>query len=277
VALETYAERRPNIIFCEHTIGDGSVLDFIEGIGGLDTYSDHYFVLATEAASEELISLAVEKAVDEILVKPFSTDTIHQIVERYLEKQASAGQDWVLALRLAKTSLKEKRFQEAEELFAAVSRKFPSHPGVQLECAEFFLRRNLPQQSLLLLQEQLKNAPENARALHLTGQALKKVGRFTEAAEKMQRACVLSPLNSLRRAELAEIYCLMAEEQVQLALKNESENSALILSRAKYQLLRKEYAALVTYLDAKRAFLSESGKKEADAFVTLAKKLGGIR
>ena len=49
------------------------------------------------------------------------------------------------------------------------------------------------------------------------------------------------------------------------------------LAKGRDLLLRKDYAGAVTYLDSKRAFLSESGKKEADIWVGCAKKLGGIK
>ncbi|MGZ6403074.1 MAG: hypothetical protein ACXWTJ_16565, partial [Bdellovibrionota bacterium] len=74
-----------------------------------------------------------------------------------------------------------------------------------------------------------------------------------------------------------ETFLSLGEEQIVAALKAESESTALILRRAQYQLLKREYAALVTYLDSKRAFLSEAGKKEAEAYSTLAKKLGVLK
>lgn len=276
-AIETFQEKRPNIIFCEQSFPEGSALELIQFIGGLHPSGDHYFVLATETASNELVSLAVEKGIDEILVKPFATDNIHQIVERYFEKRALGNQPWVQDLRVARRSLLEKRFQEAEELMAAAARKYPENVNVMMECADFFLSRNYPQQAHGLLERILRDSPDNTRALHLMGLALRRMGRLQEAAERFLKASSLSPLNSLRNSELAETYVQMAEEQVQLALKSESENSSLILARAKYQLVRKDYAALVSYLDVKRAFLSDSMKKEADVFVAVAKKLGGIK
>jgi predicted Zn-dependent protease len=234
-------------------------------------------VLATENSSNELVALAVEKGVDEILVKPFATENIHQIVERYLEKKEQSGSDWVKDLRVAKQSYREKRFQEAEELMAAAAKKYPANANVQLEVAEFFLSRNYPQQSFAVAEKLLRDAPDNVRSLHLMASSLRKLGRAKEASEYFLRAAALSPLNSLRNVELAETYVQLADEQIQAALKSENENSSLILTKAKYQLLRKDYMGLVTYLDAKRAFLSEPAKKEADIFVAIAKRLGGIK
>jgi len=277
-AIESYAEKRPAVIFCEYAFPEGGALEFIEAIGGLDTSADRYFVLACEeAASDALVALATEKGMDEILVKPFSTDNILQIMDRYLEKRAQAGLDWVKELRTAKTSYLEKRFQEADELYGAAAKKHWNNSGVLLDCAEYFLRRQQPQKCLPLLEKVLQESPEHVRALHLHGCTLRRLGRFQESAKQLMRANLISPLNTVRSMELAETFLSLGEEQIVLALKAESESTALILRRAQYQLLKREYAALVTYLDSKRAYLSEAGKKEAEAYSVLAKKLGGLK
>jgi DNA-binding NarL/FixJ family response regulator len=276
-ALETYNEKQPNIVFCEQAFPEGSALEFIRDIGGLHPSNDSYFVLATEGSSDELVALAMEKGVDEILVKPFATENIQQIVERYFEKRAASQTDWTKALRTAKQSFREKRFQESEELMMAAVKKFPDNTSVLLEAAEFFLGRNYPQNSFAMLEKLLKDAPDNTRCLHLMGSTLRKLGRAREAADYFLRAAAQSPLNSMRNVELAETYVQLADEQIQAALKNENDNTSLILTKAKFQLIRKDYAGLVAYLDTKRAFLSDAGKKEADVFVAIAKRLGGIK
>jgi CheY-like chemotaxis protein len=276
-ALESVLEKRPTVIFCELSFPEGSALEFIEAIGGLDTASDRYFVLASEAASDELVALAMEKGIDEILVKPFATDNILQIMDRYLEKRATNDQEWVKDLRTAKTSFLEKRFQEADELYGAAAKKHWHNSGVLLDAAEYFLRRNQAQKSLPLLEKVLGESPDHVRALHIHGCSLKRLGRLQESARQLLRANGISPLNTVRNMELADAFVAMGEEQITHALKSESESTALILRRAQYQLLRREYGALVTYLDSKRAFLSEAGKKEAENYAALAKKLGGLK
>lgn len=277
VAVENYRERRHSVIFCEQSFPEGSALEFIDMIGGLDTATDRYFVLATENASDELVALSMEKGIDEILVKPFATDHIMQIMERYLEKRALAETDWMIDLRAAKKSYIEKRFQEAEELYGATAKKHWHNSSVLLDCADFFIMRAQPQKAVPLLEKVLGDSPDHVRGLHLYGQALKKLGRYQEAAKALLKATAASPLNSMRNIELAETYILMAEEQIQAAIKVADESSALILRRAQYLLLRKEYGSLVTYLDAKKPYLSESGKKEADAYSALAKKFAGLK
>lgn len=277
VAVENFREKRHSVIFCEQNFPEGSALEFIDQIGGLDNSSDRYFVLATESQSDELVALAMEKGIDEILVKPFATDHIMQIMERYLDKRAAQTSDWTNELRAAKKAFLEKRFQEAEELYGQAAKNNWHNATVLLDCADFFIMRSQPQKAVPLLEKVLGEAPDNVRALHLSGLALKKLGRLQESARQLQRASQLSPLNSVRNVELADVYVAMAEEQIQQAQKSESESSSLIMRKAQYMLLRKDYAALVTYLDAKKPYLSDLGKKEADAYVALAKKLAGLK
>jgi tetratricopeptide (TPR) repeat protein len=277
VAVENFREKQHSVIFCEQSFPEGSALEFIDLIGGLDTASDRYFVLAAESSSDELVALAMEKGIDEILVKPFATDHIMQIMERYLEKRETANADWITDLRAAKKSHLEKRFLEAEELYANAAKKHWNNGAVLLDCADFFISRNQAQKAMPLIEKVLQDSPDHVRGLYLHGLALRKLGRFQEAAKELLRASVFSPMNSVRNVELAETYISLAEEQILLAQKIESESSALILRKAQYQLLRKDYVTLVTYLETKKPYLSEAGKKEADSYIALAKKLGGIR
>lgn len=276
-AVESFNEKRPEVIFCERSFPEGSALEFIDAIGGLDGSSDRYFVLAVEETTEEVVALAMEKCIDEVLVKPFSTEDILQIVDRYIDKREMAKLDWVVDLRAARRAFLEKRFQEADSLYGDAAKKYWNDNGVLLDCADYFVSRQQPQKSIPLLEKILQEAPDLTRALHLYGVALRKLGRVAEAAKALRYANNLSPLNSSRNLELAETYLAMAEEQISAALKADSESSALILRRAQYQLLRKDFASLVTYLDSKRAYISEAGKKEAEAYVALAKKMGGLK
>ncbi len=276
-AVESFHDKKPAVIFCEYSFPEGGVLEFIDAIGGLDTYSERYFVLAAESVPEALLALAMEKCIDEVLVKPFATDDVMQIMDRYSDKRELGTMSWVVELRAAKKALVEKRFQEAEELFGAAAKKHWNDNGVLLDCADFFVSRQQAQKALPLLEKVLQDSPEHVRGLHLYGNALRKVGRLAEAAKAHTHANNLSPLNTVRNVELAETYIAMAEEQVTAALKADSESSALILRRAQYQLLRKDYGSLMTYLDSKKAFLSEAGRKEAENYIALAKKMAGLR
>jgi tetratricopeptide (TPR) repeat protein len=198
-------------------------------------------------------------------------------VERFLEKRIASDNPWVKELRAARNSFEEKRFQEAEELYSKVAKNHFSNPAVLLECADFFLRTGNHQVALTLTEKVLTDSPDGVRALHIAGLAHRKLGKLKEAAERLLRANRLSPLNSQRNVELADVYLAQAEEQIAIALKGDNENSSLLLARARFQLLRREYAAVVNFLDAKKPYLSEAGKKEADFLVAASKKFGGIR
>lgn len=276
-ATQNFQEKKPNIIFCEYTFQEGSAIEFIEKIGGLNASRDLYFVLAVEETTNDIVSLAIEKGVDEILVKPFSTENISQIVERYFEKKNNNDSAWAAKLRTGWQALDEKRFQEAEEIFAACAKENMDNIPALIECADFFLSRKNNSIAAQIADRILDRAPDNIRAMHISGLAYKRGGKTRDAVAKFERANSVSPLNTVRHMELADAYLMLAEEEVLSALKAESENSTLILLRARYQILRKDYAGAVVYLDAKKSFMSESGKKEAEMLSAVAKKLGGIK
>ena len=277
MALDSYQQHRPQIIFCEQSFPEGSALEFIRQVGGLPYSGDQYFVLAAEENTPELLVLASEVGIDELLVKPFSTETIRHIVERYFDKKAASQMEWIIDLRAARQSFVEKRFQEADLLYTGVSKKYAENINVQVECATFFLERNEAKKAEKILEWALERTAETPRMLQLSGIALKKLGRFREAMEKFRSANALSPLNTLRHLDLAETYISLADETIQAALKCENENSVLILKKARYQLLRGDYAGVVSYVDLKRSFLTEPAKKEAEVLSGLAKKLGGLK
>lgn len=275
-AVSTYAEKSPQIIFCEQSFQEGNALEFIRLIGGLLPSRDQYFVLAVESIPDGLDELASEIGADEILVKPFSTENINQIVERYLEKASGRNQDWTKSLVEARASYEAKRHEEAKEQYSNCVRLYPENAAVLIECAEFFMQGRNAKLALLLSEQVLARSPKNVRALHCAGLALKKLGRHNEALKMLEEASMASPLNSVRRTELADLHAILAETEIQSALRGDDESTFLILAKARYQLMRRDYSGVLIYLDAKRAFLSEAGKKEADVWIAAAKKLGGI-
>lgn len=277
LGVESFLQRRPSVVFCEHSFPEGSAAEFVDLVGGLSPGNRHYFVLAAENASQDLEALGTELGIDEILLKPFSADDVYQLMSNFMEKRRRQEPEWVSEICVARTSFFEKRFQEAEELFASAMRKHWQNSPAVLEGATFFLARNQPQAALPLVEKVLTESPDSARALHLHGCALRRLGRFQEAAQAFLKAAKISPANSVRNVELAETYVAMADEQIAQALRAEYESSALLMRKIQYMMFRKEYGALVTFIDSKRDFLSEAARKEADALATAAKKLGGLR
>ena len=230
-AVESYAEKKPAVVFCEQSFSEGSALDFIDAIGGLDLASDRYFVLATEAPDEPLITLAAETCMDELLVKPFSTVHVHSIMDRYLLKKERTT-PWVTDLRAAQRAFQEKRFQEADELYGQTAKSHWDKNQVLLDVADYFLRRQQWAKVIPLVEKILGDAPDQVRALHLQGCAFRKMGRLREAMRSLLRAGELSPMNTLRNGEMAELYLTLGEEQIVQGLKWDGESSALILRRA---------------------------------------------
>lgn len=277
VAVESFRQHSIQIVFCEEFFPEGSALDFIEAIGGLSVCADRYFVLATETQSDELVSLAMEKSIDEILVKPFATEDITKIIERYFEKKEALKKDWCKDLNKAITANEQKRFQEAGGLFSGLLSKYPDNMPLLLEAAGFFYGQNRTEEATRVLEKVLAVNPSNAKALHLQGLCFKRVGKFKEALDNFYQSNQVSPMNSHRYADIVDTLLQMADERSAYALKSDAENSALILARLKIMVIRREYRQAVQYMETRRSIISEQDRKEVDIYLALAKKMAGLK
>ncbi len=276
-AVESYRQHEVQIVFCEEFFPEGSALDFIEAIGGLNVCADRYFVLATENQSDELVSLAMEKSIDEILVKPFATEDITKIIERYVEKKENLKQDWCVDLGKAISANEQKRFQEAAALFTGLLSKYPDNMPLLVEAAQFFYNQNRTEEAFRILDKILSVNPSNARALHLHGLCLKRTARFKEALEAFYQSNQVSPMNSHRYMDIVDTLLQMADERSAYALKADAENSALILSRLKIMVIRREYRQALQYMETRRVILTENDRKEGDIYLAVARKMAGIK
>jgi response regulator of citrate/malate metabolism len=277
VAVESYRQHEMQIVFCEEYFSEGSALDFIEEIGGLNVCADRYFVLATESQSDELVSLAMEKNIDEILVKPFATEDVTKIIERYLEKKENLKKDWCADLSKAIQTNEQKRFQEATVLFRGLISKYPDNMPLLLEAAYFFYGQNKTEESFRILEKILSVNPSSARGLHLQGLCLKRTARFKEALDAFYQSNQVSPMNSHRYMDIVDTLLQMADERSAHALKADAENSALILARLKIMVIRREYGPAMQYMETRKNLLSESDRKEADVYLAVSRKMSGVK
>ena len=277
VAVESFNQHQIHIIFCEEYFPEGSALDFIQAIGGLNVSADRYFVLATEEQSDSLVSLAMEKSIDEILVKPFATEDIAKIIERYIEKKENLKQEWCVDLNKAIVANEQKRFQEAAALFSGLLNSYPDNMPLLLEAAAFFYSQNRIEEASKILDRVLGVNPSNAKGLHLQGLCYKRAGKYKEALDSFYQSNLVSPMNSHRYADIVDTLLQMADERSAYALKADSENSALILARLKIMVIRREYKQAVQYMETRRNSLPGGERKEADIFLAVAKKMAGIK
>ncbi|MCO5142452.1 MAG: hypothetical protein M9962_05110 [Oligoflexia bacterium] len=276
-AIASFHEKSPDIIFCEYTFPEGGALEFVRAIGGLDYALGKYFVLAADESDEKMENLALELQADEILVKPFSTSDVSLIVERSVEKKAAVKPDLAAALGPAKQAWLENRHQEAEALFMNLIKEHSSELPALFVAADFFLARGNFEKVRNICAYLLSKMPNSAKALYLSALAAKGLGEFETALELMKKASSFSPLNYLRDKELAEIHIGLAEESISNAIKYNSEQPSLILLRAQFYIIRKNYGALIKYLENKRAYLKDSDLKEAESLLSFAKKITGVR
>jgi len=277
VAIETYVSKQISVVFCENEFTNGTIQSFLNQIGGIDPSDPKYIVLATKGASPELEALRKELNIHEILLKPFSTEDVHALIKRALQKVHGTPVDWELDLRVARDAEKNKRFQMADQQFHAMVKKYPNQPQALYELANYFMRAGRLDICEELVERAIMIDPNSARAISLMGSILKKKGNMVLGLQYLEEAQSISPLNSQRSYEIAECKILMAEEQLRKAITYDPYNSANHLLYIKLLTNRGQYAAAIKHVEAKSEFFNESDKREADVYVAISKKLGGIR
>ncbi len=277
VALETYREKNISIVFCEHQFQDGTVQSFINRIGGVDVSEPRYFIVASKDASPELEALRKELNIHEVLLKPFSTEDVLGIVTRAIERIQKKPEDWLYDLRICREAYQAKRFNEAEQFFKGYIKKYGNHGAALLEAVEYFLINNKLDVVEELLERILLTEPNSARALGMLGILHKKKGNIPLGLQYLRDAHAISPLNSARSYEMAEAEIILAEDQLRKSIEHDPFSSANHVMYIKLLVNRGQFTKAIKHMETKREFFGEEDKKEAEIYVSLAKKLAGLK
>jgi tetratricopeptide (TPR) repeat protein len=276
-ALDTFKKQKIDIIFCELNFSDGSIQQFIKGIGGLHYGSDLYVIVANRDRSPELAALRADLGIDEILVRPFTADNVREIMERAQKKISAPKPSWSVELKVAFEAEKNKRFAEADKFFMRVFQNNPQALEAMLEVAKFWIGKGRYDESEKLAEDLLVNFPEDTRVLDVLGRVHSRKGSYRRAVSLLEQAQIQSPLNSERALELADAYLLLANELARKVIRLDEFDSEAQTLNLKISALRRQYGAVVTQYDIKQNYFVGENAKEASAFLALAKNLGKLK
>lgn len=275
-ALSTFEEKRPGLVFCEMNFSDSSAQYFIHKIGGLDATADMYFVLAVEEAAAELEPLRRELGIDALLVKPFNAEKIGLITKAAQEKAARKKLAWEIELRVAKQADKDKRYVEAEAVFSKIGKAYLDNAVVQRDWAEYLLQKGKLDKAEGILHKILSAAPDDMRAMWLMGILQRRRGNYALALRYLKDAQDASPLNQIRAMDIAEAHAYLAGHEARHANILDENYSEAHLLHGKALCTTRQYPHAVTYLETHMNQLSAKDRKEAEAYIALAKRLGQI-
>ncbi|MBI2605272.1 MAG: tetratricopeptide repeat protein [Deltaproteobacteria bacterium] len=275
-ALRTLKEAGIDILNCEVDFNDGSVFRLLRNIDWSADTSDLFVILAIEEDRKDLRALAEELEVHAILTKPFSAADLKTLMTQYETWKALPKQPWQLLVREAKEALRENRFRQAEgSLFQAV-KGAPNNPVPVLKFGEYYIEKMQYDMAEKFLKKALELKPDYVAALSAMGSLKTKTGQFENAREYFLRAQALSPLNPDRIVAMVQLQVDWSIEMCKQALRTDPGASAARYLLGKLHALDKDYAGAAREIEAASPQLHPDLKSEAQTFLALARKLGGL-
>lgn len=275
-ALEAYSEKHLDIIFCELSFEGGTAEEMIRQIGGLDATDDVYFVLATEEDIEQSRALKEELGIDAILKEPFSTRDVEEQIVAAVAKKTRKKEPWVDDLLEAKLAHQNKRMQEAQSLFMDLLKSQKENPEVLLPATRFYLDVHKLDHAERLLDLVLKKNPFSLKALALQSDLLLKQGKYMDAIAVLEGLAEKSPLNTNRANSVVSAYLQHGLDAVAKSQRLTGMNSLTNLNCLRLLVCLGKYKETIASFERHRTSFLGAEKKEAEYFVALAKKLGGL-
>ncbi len=275
-ALEAYSDKHLDLIFCELSFEGGTAEELIRQIGGLDITDRVYVVLATEEDIEQSRALQEELCIDAILQEPFSTHDVEGQIARAVEKKTKKMDPWVDDLLEAKLAHKNKRMQEAQSLFLDILKSQKENIDVLLPATKFYLEVQKLEHAERLLDVVLEKNPFSLRALSLKSELLLKQGKYGEAIDILQGLTEQSPLNTNRANSIVSAYMQHGLDAIGRSQRVAGMNSLTNLNCLRLLVCLGKYKETVSTYERFRTSFLGTEKKEAEYFVAIAKKLGGL-
>lgn len=193
-----------SLIICSYETPDISGIEFIDEIQADVDLLRPPICLTIYDANKDKIMLAVEKGIEEILVKPFPlADVMPKAHRAYLNYHNPKNPE--LLYEHAKKLIQEERFQEAKDIYSSLSKLAVSSARPWVGMAHIALAQKKTALALDLLEHGVKNNPHYVHAYTLKAEVYLAQDNVAKALETYREAINLSPLNPIRYTKCAAI------------------------------------------------------------------------
>jgi tetratricopeptide (TPR) repeat protein len=266
-AIEQIKSLGPNVrgfqaYICDMDMPVMGGLDFLHELRENTDLDRGPFALTMDQVSKEKIMLAVETGCDEILVKPFTLGDIGPKV-RSAFKKFHIPSNPEKVYELAKTLLREGKFDESEKIYTELSNAAPNAARPEVGIARIYSQRGDMAKALEFL---AKAEQKNKNFVHLyseRGKVFASQGKWEDAINSFKQAIDLSPLNAIRYKSAADLLFKVkryqeAADLLEIAIKHKLEFPDLYhyLSQAKFAL--KDFKAAAKYVKSALSTDSEN-------------------
>ncbi len=252
-------EKAISLIICSLELPDADGLTFLAEISEDMALNRPPFCLTMFDPNKEKIMLAVERCVDEILVKPFQlSEVMVKVHKGFFSFHNPKNPEKIY--QIAKESFRAENYDKAEDLYNSLAKIAPHTARPLVGLARIAEKRGQQDKAFQLLDQAEKN---NSFYVHLyeeRAQMHLKMHNVDDALNEYRRAIEISPLNPIRYIKAAEVllhhkrYSEMVEV-LEMAIKRDIPAPDLwhYMSLGYYQL--KNYRSAIQY--TKKALINE--------------------
>ena len=276
-ALRAFSENTIHVVICETSLEDGSAYRLLQLLGGAASeLADIFVILALEERTEASLALAGELEAHSVLVKPFSASDLKAQLEKYKAWKAVPKEPWLLLVDEAKMALREKKFTDAEKFYNEAIAAAPNHPGPYYRSGLYYA--NKPDHGLAegFLKKAIALKPDYTQALSALGSLYLAKKELDKAEEIFRKAQTVSPFNPDRMSEMVKVYIERAIDTCRSTLRIDPGATLARLQLGKLIAFQKDYVSTVRELEQVVFQLKDNQKLEAQTYMALARKLGGI-
>jgi tetratricopeptide (TPR) repeat protein len=275
-ALRIFSEKKIDIIFSEYQYSDGNIVDLKSSIGENHIDDDVYLIFAVEEKSEAYIALSQEVCAQDLVVKPMTANNIRESLVNYQKWKVRKIEPWEEKLRQAAFAIKEKKFSDADRFFLDAIKLSPENYLPLYRAGIYYLKKN----ELGLAESLLKKAMDMNYDFIPTASALGHLyllkKDIAKAEHYLHQAAVVSTLNNNRPLELGNLFIEKAMAICREALNKETPNPEIRFLYAKLLAVQKDYVGALREFKVIMPELRDKKRLEAQTFMALAKKIGGI-
>jgi len=276
-AMRTMTQSNVSILVTELDLEDASAYRMLKEIGGPGGFDDLFVVLALTEKNDALMALATEMEVHAVLVKPFANSELKKIFDQYRAWREMPKQPWELLIAEAHQGERERRYNDAEKDFREAMAIASNIPDPFYKAGMYYMRKHDYPSAEKLFSKALANKADHIQSLYAIAKVYIYQKELDRAEHFLEKVNQLSPLNPERTLELARLYLERASDSYKTALRLDPDAPGARFGLGKLLALLKDYPGCIRELQRATPTLKvDAQKKEAETFMALARKLGGL-
>ena len=165
----------------------------------------HPVLLLASEPDEKIIQTAAEYFVSHLCIGEVTVDSVSTQVKAMIAETRNLSPIRQVLVNVENLK-RSKKIAEAIELLVSTDKKIPGNPRVIVELAELHVEEKRWEEAEKLLEKHLEDNPPLARVKHLYAKCMLNKKNYEKAVASLKGAQVISPYNTERLLEIADVY-----------------------------------------------------------------------